>query len=149
VIGTAAHVTTQGGASLGFGSTTQNQMIILAAGTVGINKTSSHQAQFEVVSGSTSRAALHLASAASPTAPIVRLANNTTTGYEFWADYWQVQKEATADPTTSQLTAGDHFSIYRKNDKLVIAYNNGGTITYLTIPLDGSTTTWTQSTTAP
>lgn len=88
-------------------------------------------------------------SSASPTAPIARLTNNGTVGYEFWGGYWQVQKEAATDPTATQLTDGDHFSIYRKNDKFVIAYNNGGTITYLTIPLDGSTNTWTQSTTAP
>jgi len=32
---------------------------------------------------------------------------------------------------------------------LVIAYNNSGTVTFITIPLDGSTTTWTHSTGAP
>jgi hypothetical protein len=105
--------------------------------------------QFHVASDSTSRVAGLIDGAASSTVPILRLRNNTTTGYEFWPDYWQVQKEASADPTSTQLSAGDQFAIYRKNDKLVIAYNNGGTITYLTIPLDGSTSTWTQSTSAP
>jgi hypothetical protein len=39
--------------------------------------------------------------------------------------------------------------MYRKNNKLVFAYNNAGTLTYLAIPLDGTTTTFTHSTTAP
>jgi hypothetical protein len=30
-----------------------------------------------------------------------------------------------------------------------VAYNRSGTVNYLTIPLDGATTTFTQSTTAP
>src|SRR5690606_855582 len=118
--------------------------------TVGIGtNAATPSAQLHIISTSASRVGLRVDSAGSPTAPVLRLTNNGTFGYVFWADYWQVQKEATADPTSSQLSAGDHFAIYRKNDKLVIAYNNGGTITYLTIPLDGSTTTFTQSTTAP
>lgn len=62
---------------------------------------------------------------------------------------WLIAKELSTDPTTTQLTASDHFTVYRKNDKLVFAYNNGGTITFLSIPLDGSTTTWTHNTSAP
>lgn len=62
--------------------------------------------------------------------------------------------ETTSDPSASDLTiagsnAEDVSAIYMKNDKLVIAYNRSGTVTYLTIPLDGATTSWTQSTTAP
>jgi hypothetical protein len=62
---------------------------------------------------------------------------------------WITMDEADANPTSTQLDQDDSISIYNKADKLVFAYNNGGTITYLTIPLDGSTTTWTQTTTAP
>lgn len=62
---------------------------------------------------------------------------------------WFIQNESDTDPTTSELDADDSVAIYNKNDKFVIAYNNGGTITYLSIALDGSTTTWTHSTSAP
>lgn len=62
--------------------------------------------------------------------------------------------ETSTNPSASDLTiAGsntkDVVSAYMTNDKLVFAYNNGGTVTYLSIPLDGSTTTWTHSTSAP
>jgi hypothetical protein len=62
--------------------------------------------------------------------------------------------ETTSDPAAGDLTiagsnAQDTFRLYMKNDKLVVAYNRSGTVNFLTIPLDGSTTTWTQSTTAP
>lgn len=53
------------------------------------------------------------------------------------------------NPGTSELTSLGAASIYVKGSKFVIAYNNAGTITYITIPLDGSTATWTHSTTAP
>ncbi len=116
---------------------------------VGVNKSGSIGAQLHIVSTSASKIACRIDSAATPTAAIAQITNNGVAGWEFWGDYWQIQKEATADPGTARLSAGDHFAIYRKNDKLVVAYNNAGTITYLTIPLDGATTTWTQSTTAP
>jgi len=62
--------------------------------------------------------------------------------------------ETTSDPSAADLTiagsnAQDTFRLYMKNDKLVVAYQVSGTVNYLTIPLDGATTTWTQSTTAP
>lgn len=62
--------------------------------------------------------------------------------------------ETTTDPTAAELTvagsnAKDTFKVYMKNDKFVIAYNNAGTVTYIAIPLDGATTTFTHSTTAP
>lgn len=138
----------------GTGSTTTGYLRVTDASTgagmllIGTS-TDTISAQFDVRSQAASRVAGLFASAASPTAPVLRLQNNTTVGYEFWGDYWQVQKEATADPTTSQLTAGDHFALYRKNDKFVIAHNVGGTINYLAIALDGSATTWTQGTSAP
>jgi hypothetical protein len=62
---------------------------------------------------------------------------------------WMILPELAADPTTAELTSLAAMSIYMKNDKLVIAYNNAGTITYIKIPMDGSTTTWTHNTTAP
>lgn len=61
--------------------------------------------------------------------------------------------ERSADPSAADLTSGanakDRAQWYMKNDKLVCAYNNSGTVTFITIPLDGSTATWTHSTSAP
>lgn len=62
--------------------------------------------------------------------------------------------ETSSDPSASDVTiagsnAKDVFKLYMKNDKLVVAYNNSGTVTYLSIPLDGSTTTFTHNTSAP
>jgi hypothetical protein len=55
---------------------------------------------------------------------------------------------AAAD-VTSGANAKDRVAYYMKNDKLVFAYNAAGTVTYLSIPLDGSSTTWTHSSVAP
>lgn len=58
--------------------------------------------------------------------------------------------ELTTNPGTGDLSSLAAFAgPYMKNDKLVFAYNNGGTVTYISIPMDGSTTTWTHNTTAP
>jgi hypothetical protein len=57
--------------------------------------------------------------------------------------------ELGVDPSTSVLSSLGQMAVYMKNNKFVIGYNNGGTITYISIPMDGSTTTWTHSTTAP
>lgn len=62
--------------------------------------------------------------------------------------------ETTSDPSASELSvagsnAQDVFRMYMKNDKLVVAVNRSGTVNYLTIPLDGSTTTFSWSTSAP
>lgn len=65
------------------------------------------------------------------------------------ASGWIIQDEQDTNPTTTELDADDSIAIYNKADTFVIAYNNGGTMTYITIPLDGSTTTWTHSTSAP
>lgn len=66
---------------------------------------------------------------------------------------YMVYPELGANPSASELTSGsnakDRFSMYMRNDKLVFAYNNAGTVTYITIPMDGSTTTWTHSTSTP
>jgi hypothetical protein len=71
-------------------------------------------------------------------------------------DKWSVDKhgrtyhaEATANPGPANLPADGGFMFYTKNDTLVIAYNRGGTMTYVTLPLDGVTTTLTHSTTPP
>jgi parallel beta-helix repeat protein len=63
-------------------------------------------------------------------------------------------KEA-KQPRVENLTSGesanilDRAALFVKNNKLVIAYNNAGTLTYLTIDLDGSDTTWAQGTSTP
>ena len=60
-----------------------------------------------------------------------------------------IQQELLVDPGTGDLAANFEVAIYNKNNKLVFAYNNGGTITYVSLALDGSATTWVHSTTAP
>lgn len=62
---------------------------------------------------------------------------------------WLIQQEVASNPGTSDLTADGAVAIYNKADKLVFSYNNGGTLTYITLDLDGSDTTWTHGTSAP
>jgi len=57
--------------------------------------------------------------------------------------------EVDANPTTSDLAADSAVAVYTKADKLVFAYNNGGTMTYITLDLDGSDTSLTHGTSAP
>lgn len=61
--------------------------------------------------------------------------------------------EVSANPSAADLTSGadakDRLQVYMKADKLVFAYNNAGTVTYITLDLDGSDTTWTHGTSAP
>jgi hypothetical protein len=61
--------------------------------------------------------------------------------------------EVAANPSAADLTSGanakDRLQVYMKADKLVFAYNNAGTVTYITLDLDGSDTTWTHGTSAP
>lgn len=61
--------------------------------------------------------------------------------------------ELSANPSAADLTSGanakDRLGFYMKNDKLVFAYNNAGTVTYISLPLDGATVDWTHSTSAP
>ena len=57
--------------------------------------------------------------------------------------------EADGDPTTTELDSLDSVAMYNKNNKLVFSYNNAGTITYISIALDGSSTAWIHNTTAP
>jgi hypothetical protein len=75
-------------------------------------------------------------------------AAGTTDLYRVTNKGHQIAAGVSADLTTSEVGTSD-VAIYRKNSKIVFAYNNGGTMTYLSCPLDGSTTTWTNSTTAP
>ena len=61
---------------------------------------------------------------------------------------------ATVDPTTNEfpVAAGlaTGYAVYAKSNKFVIAYYNAGNqLRYKTIPLDGATTSWTDSATAP
>jgi hypothetical protein len=62
---------------------------------------------------------------------------------------WVIQDESDANPTTSDLDANDSVAIYNKANKLVFAYNNAGTMTYVTLDLDGSDITWAHGTSAP
>ena len=65
-------------------------------------------------------------------------------------DSHMIVDQAAGNPTTAKLETSDQqCAIYTTSSKFVIAYNNGGTITYITLPFDGSTRTWTHSTTAP
>jgi len=76
----------------------------------------------------------------------------TTSGNEqlrIGLDGWLKRREITANPVAGDLASLASCATYMKADKFVIAYNNGGTVTYISIPMDGSTTTWTHNTTAP
>ena len=75
---------------------------------------------------------------------IMRLTTGTTTG-----GGWLTMDEADANPGTGDLVSNEEFAMYRKADKLVFAYNAAGTMNYLVFTLDGATTTFTNSTTAP
>jgi hypothetical protein len=60
-----------------------------------------------------------------------------------------IVEEVSADPVLADLTEDGALSLYTKSDTLVFAYNNGGTLTFVKLPLDGSTTTLTHDTSAP
>lgn len=63
---------------------------------------------------------------------------------------WIIIDESDTDPTTTELDADDSVAIYRKNNKIVFAYNFGGTMYYLRTDLnDNPTVTWIRNTTAP
>jgi hypothetical protein len=57
--------------------------------------------------------------------------------------------ETSTGITTGDVADGNGVGIYVKGDKLVIAYNSGGTLNYLTLDLDTADTTFAVSTTAP
>lgn len=56
--------------------------------------------------------------------------------------------EATGNPG-GELTAGNVMAIYMKSDKIVIAYNHGGTVKYRYLDLTSTNATWVYTTTAP
>jgi hypothetical protein len=62
---------------------------------------------------------------------------------------WLKTAEATVDPAVADLVTLAGMAVYMKNDKFVIAYNRAGTMTFITIPMDGATVAWTHGTTAP
>ena len=52
-------------------------------------------------------------------------------------------------PPLSGLSSNGDCALYMKDSKLVVAYNDGGTIRYKYLDLAGTGTTWIHSTTAP
>ena|SRR3990167_6813770 len=62
---------------------------------------------------------------------------------------WFTGSEISANPVAGDLTSLGQFAIYQKADKFVIAYNNAGTMTYITLDMNGSDTSWSHGTTAP
>ena len=112
-------------------------------------------AQLHAVSQSASRVGLRVDSAASSTADIAQFTVNGTLGAAINKDGRYIMAERSTDPAAADLTSGanakDRIAMYMKNDKLVFAYNDAGTVYYISIPCDGATTTttWTHSTTAP
>jgi|TARA_R100000093_G_C1917579_1_gene64767 hypothetical protein len=57
--------------------------------------------------------------------------------------------ENTSLPATGDLSSDAEIALGTCNDSVIFSYNNGGTMTYLTIDLDGSDTSWAQSTDTP
>lgn len=51
--------------------------------------------------------------------------------------------------TSPPLTTGGRCKMYMKNNKLIVQFNDGGTVQYKYLDLTGSTVTWTYTTTAP
>ncbi|HMG44912.1 MAG TPA: hypothetical protein VK611_26495 [Acidimicrobiales bacterium] len=51
--------------------------------------------------------------------------------------------------TPANPSAGDEAVVYVKGDKLVVAFNDAGTMRYRSMPLIGTSVTWTHTTTAP
>lgn len=66
---------------------------------------------------------------------------------------WVVSREVSANPVAGDLSAiggsTGQAAWYIKANNFVIAYNVAGTVNYLSIPLDGSTTTWANSSIPP
>ncbi len=60
-----------------------------------------------------------------------------------------VLSELSTNPGTSDLTANGAVAVYTKGNTLVFAFNNSSVMTYVTLALDGSDTTWAQGTSAP
>ena len=133
---------------------------IASTGSAPLTLTSSGGGSAVLEVSGTSLATIQVASDSSLNATLKNVSNgpllfgtNNTTVAKFLAAGHYVATELSANPSASDLTSGanakDRLGFYMKSDKLVFAYNNSGTVTYVSIPLDGSTTTWTHSTTAP
>lgn len=87
---------------------------------------------------------IHAAKVGAEPAEIARFTAGTTTG-----GGWMTLNEADANPGTADLADGDEAAVYMKAGNVCFAQNVGGTINFLYIPIDGSTTTWTANTTGP
>lgn len=62
---------------------------------------------------------------------------------------WIIIDEQDTDPTTANLDSQDACAIYMKNNKIVFAINDGGTMRYASLVLTGTGVTWVHNTTAP
>jgi parallel beta-helix repeat protein len=78
-----------------------------------------------------------------------------SSGYNGVIGFWNdgLYLRSTTEPTLANLTSGtnqeDRAALIMKNGKITVAYDNAGAINYATLPLDGATTTWTNSSTVP
>lgn len=66
---------------------------------------------------------------------------------QFGTDKWLRLAEMSSAPSTP--TANTQVQLYMKADKMVIAFNRGGTVQYYTLDLAADSGTWAHSTTAP
>lgn len=73
----------------------------------------------------------------------------TTERARFASSGHLILKELSTNPSTTDLPSAAAIAVYTKADKLVFAYNNGGTMTYIYLDLDGSDTGWYHGLTAP
>ena len=62
-------------------------------------------------------------------------------------DGWARFRELSSTP--SSPTAGTRVQLYMKADKLIIQYNDAGTVRYKYLDLTGTGVTWVHTTTAP
>ncbi len=81
-----------------------------------------------------------------------------TNNHGLWVDGGSIQIEDVLEqseiaggdtPVTGDLAADAEIAIFSEADCLVFAFNNGGTMTFVKLALDGSDTTWVQNTTDP
>lgn len=60
-----------------------------------------------------------------------------------------VALQETGNPAPTTLPDRTRAAVYVRSDKLVVAFNDGGTVRYRWLPLTGTATTWTHSTSPP
>jgi hypothetical protein len=101
--------------------------------------------QLDVKSAHASLPAGIFSSAANPTAPILKGQISGVDQFIWHHKGWQVQKQVSANPTATDIDA-DHLAIYLKGGKLCFARNDAGTMRFLSIALDGGSTTFSTST---